>query len=80
MGTMRKLTPAFKEKVTIEAIKENSHIFISILQTTLKNYEKALAMLIKFNNYQRPHQSLEKLLPCMEYGIVVLKKTKCLIV
>jgi hypothetical protein len=71
MGRIRKLTPAFKEKVTIEAIKENSHIFISILQPTLKNYEKALAMLVKFYNYQRLHQSLEKLLPGTKYGIVV---------
>jgi putative transposase len=37
----------------------------------VEELRKGINRFIKFYNYQRPHQSLEKLLPSMEYGIVV---------
>ena len=37
----------------------------------VEELRKGVNDFIKFYNYQRPHQSLEKLLPSMEYGIVV---------
>ena len=37
----------------------------------VKELRKGINNFIKFYYYQRPHQNLEKLLPGMEYGIVV---------
>ena len=37
----------------------------------VEELRKGINNFIKFYNYQRPHQSLEKLLPGIEYGIVV---------
>lgn len=56
---MSKFTPAFKAKVAIEAIKG-----VDELRSGIDKF-------IRFYNYQRPHQSLDVLLPAMRYGIAV---------
>ncbi|MBR8703508.1 IS3 family transposase ISPye3 [Porphyromonas levii] len=38
---------------------------------TVSELRQGIGKWIKFYNYERPHQSITKLLPAMEYGIVV---------
>lgn len=45
---------------------------------TVGELRSGIGYFIKFYNYKRPHQSLDKLLPAVKYGIVALKYVNCL--
>ena len=45
---------------------------------TVGELRSGISDFIKFYNYKKPHQSLDKLLPAVEYGIVALKYVNCL--
>ena len=62
-----------KDNIWIErfwrSIKQE-YIYLNPADTVLE-LRQGIGKWIKFYNFERPHQSITKLLPAMEYGIVV---------
>ena len=51
---------------------KQEHIYLNPVDT-VSELRQGIGKWIKFYNYERPHQSITKLLHAMEYGIVVPK-------
>ncbi|WP_394365990.1 integrase core domain-containing protein [Porphyromonas levii] len=49
---------------------KQEHIYLNPADT-VSELRQGIGKWIKFYNYERPHQSITKLFPAMEYGIVV---------